>query len=158
MAKGSNKFIMKDYTIRLTDTLNKVANISSGFEIPDYVKSVADEIYINLNLEKLFYSIPIDTVKRKVAIENDYLYTIHQVHELSIPANYTVDYVPQNVSITNDLVDFSIEYKKQNDKISASQKFVLKKLLIEPVQFRELNNTILLMSAAYKEQIVLKKK
>ncbi|MEO7121171.1 MAG: DUF3857 domain-containing protein, partial [Ginsengibacter sp.] len=53
MAKGSNKFIMKDYTITLSDPMNKIANISSTFEIPDYAKSIADEIYINLNLEKL---------------------------------------------------------------------------------------------------------
>ena len=74
MAKGSNKFIMQDYNIRFTDLVNKVVKISSAFEIPDYAKSIADEIYINLNLEKLLGSTPIDTGKRKIAIENDFLY------------------------------------------------------------------------------------
>ena len=108
MAKGSNKFIMKDYKISFPDPMNKAANIAAGFEIPDYVKSITDEIYINLNLEKLFSSTPIDTAKRKVAIENDYLSTIHQIHDLKIPAGYEADYVPKNISVSNDVLDFSI--------------------------------------------------
>ena len=90
----------------MTDPVNKVANISSNFEIPDYAKSIADEIYINLNLEKLIDSALIDTAKRKIAIENDYLYTINQVHTLTIPEGYTTDYVPKNTVISNDVLNF----------------------------------------------------
>jgi hypothetical protein len=158
MAKGSNKFIMQDYNIRLTDPINKVGNISSSFEIPDYTKAIADEIYINLNLEKLFDRTPIDTSKRKIAIENEYLYTINQVHTLKIPAGYVADYIPKNTVVSNDLVDFSIEYKKRGNEISATQKLVMKKLYIQPQDFSAWNNTISLISPAYKEQVVLKKK
>ncbi|MFT3679634.1 MAG: transglutaminase domain-containing protein [Ferruginibacter sp.] len=158
MAKGSNKFIMKDYRISFPDPMVKTANISSNFEIPDYVKSVADEMYINLNLEKLFSTTPIDTAKRKVAIENDYLNTISQVHDLKIPDGYMVDYVPKNVSVSNDLVDFSIEYKKTPTSISATQTLVTKKLYIQPAEFQEWNKAVSVISPAYKEQVVLKKK
>lgn len=158
MAKGSNKFIMKDYKINFPDPAEKTANISSNFEIPDYVKSVSDEIYINLNLEKLFSTTPIDTAKRKVAIENDYLNVINQVHELKVPDGYMVDYMPKNVSVSNDLVDFSIEYKKTAGGISATQKLVTKKLYIQPGEFPEWNKAVSAISPAYKEQVVLKKK
>ncbi|MEP6948638.1 MAG: DUF3857 domain-containing protein [Ginsengibacter sp.] len=158
MAKGSNKFIMQDYSIRLTDPVNKVVNISSGFEIPDYAKSIADEIYINLNLEKLFGSTPIDTSKRKVAIENDFLYTINQVHMLTIPAGYVSDYIPKNTSVSNDVIDFSIEYKQNNGRIYATQKLVMKKLYIQPRDFAAWNSAVSVISPAYKEQVVLKKK
>jgi len=158
MAKGSNKFIMKDYKISLKDPVNKVGNISSNFEIPDYAKSIADEIYINLNLEKLIDNAVIDTAKRKVAVENDYLYTINQVHTLTIPEGYETEYVPANVSITNDVLDFSINYKKSAGKISATQKLVIKKLYVEPSDFDTWNNACRAISPAYKEQVVLKKK
>jgi hypothetical protein len=158
MAKGSNKFIMKDYNIRLSDLVNKVANISSGFEIPDYAKSIGDEIYINLNLEKLFGSTPIDTTKRKVAIENDFLYTINQVHMLTIPAGYVSDFIPKNTVVSNDVVDFSIEYKQNNGRIYATQKLVMKKLYIQPKDFAAWNSAVSIISPAYKEQVVLKKK
>ncbi|MBC7886279.1 MAG: DUF3857 domain-containing protein [Ferruginibacter sp.] len=158
MAKGSNKFIMQDYSIRLADPLNKVASIASAFEIPDYAKSIGDEIYINLNLEKLFGSNPIDTVKRKIAIENDFLYTINQVHSLKIPDGYVSDYIPKNTLVSNDVLDFSIAYKLVEDKIVATQQLVMKKLYVQPQDFAAWNNAVSIISPAYKEQVVLKKK
>ncbi len=158
MAKGSNKFIMQDYSIHLTDPMNKTANISGNFDIPDYVKLIGDEIYINLNLEKLMGNTPIDTSKRKVAIENDYLYTINQVHTLNIPAGYELDYMPKNTVVSNDVLDFSIEYKKTAGTVSATQKMLLKKLYIQPQDFAAWNNVVAIVSPAYKEQVVLKKK
>lgn len=157
MAKGSNKFIMKEYKITFPDTTNKAANIAAGFEIPDYVKSITDEIYINLNVEKLFSSTPIDTAKRKVAIENDYLSTINQVHDLKIPVGYVVDYVPKNISVSNDVLDFSIEYKKLPGQIISTQKLTIKKLYIQPADFPAWNKAVSVISPAYKEQVVLKK-
>ncbi len=158
MAKGSNKFIMQDYSIRLTDSTRRIANISSTFEIPDYAKSIGDEIYINLNLEKLFSTTNIDTAKRKIAIENDYLYTINQVHSLKIPEGYVADYVPKNLSVSNDVINFSIEYKQHTTEIIATQKLVMKKLYIQPQDFPTWNKTVAAISPAYKEQVVLKKK
>jgi len=158
MAKGSNKFIMKDYKITYTDTLNKSANIRSNFEIPDYAKSIDDEIYINLNLEKLFNYTPIDTAKRKIAIENDYLSNIRQVHVLKIPEGYVMEHLPPNVSVSNGVVDFSIEYRQVKDQVYATQVYVTKKLFIEVADFAAWNAAIAKIAPAYKEEIVLKKK
>jgi hypothetical protein len=158
MTKGNNKFIMKDYSIRLSDPMNRAANISSGFEIPDYAKSISGEIYINLNLEKLFSSTPIDTSKRKVPIENDFLYTINQVQTLNIPDGYVSEYIPKNTKVSNDVLDFSINYTQGVGEICATQKYVLKKLYIQPKDFQAWNNAISVISPAYKEQVVLKKK
>lgn len=158
MAKGSNKFIMNDYKITFPDHMNKSANIASNFEIPDYTKSIGDETYINLNLEKLIGSTPIDTAKRKVAIENEFLYTINQVHTLNIPAGYAIDYLPKNVSVSNKVVNFSIEYKQAPGRVTATQRMELKALYMQPADFNEWNQAIAILSPAYKEQVVLKKK
>jgi transglutaminase-like putative cysteine protease len=158
MTKGSNKFIMKDYRIGLSDPVNRVANISSGFEIPDYVKSISDEIYINLNLEKLIANTSIDINKRNIPIQNDFLYTIRQVHTLEIPDGYTLNYMPKNVNVSNDVFDFSISYKDAGGRISATQQLLMKKLYIQPHDFTSWNNALSVISPAYKEQIVLKKK
>lgn len=158
MAKGSNKFLMKDYKLSFPDPATKAANIASNFEIPDYIKSVADEIYINLNLEKLFSNIPIDTAKRKVAIENEYLSEINQVHALAIPSGYEVDYLPKNISINNDVLDFSIKYKKTAGEVTATQQIIMKKLYVPVKDFPAWNQAVSIISPAYKEQVVLKKK
>ena len=158
MAKGSNKFFMKDYQLKLTNEIKREANIQSNFEIPDYAKSIGNEIYVNLNLEKIFNATPVDTSKRKMAIENDYLNTIRQVHVLKIPDGYTVSYVPKNISVSNDVVDFSIEYTQQPGKVIATQKYVTKKLYVEPADFAVWNSALTKISPAYKEQVVLEKK
>ncbi len=158
MAKGSNKFIMQGYDVEMANPELKIANISAAFEIPDYVKSISDEIYINLNLEKLFGHSLIDTAKRKVAIENDFLFTINQVHTLKIPEGYVPDYIPKNVLLSNDVLDLSIEYKQLGGQISATQKLVMKKLYVQPTDFASWNKAISAISPAYKEQVVLKKK
>jgi hypothetical protein len=158
MAKGSNKFIMKEYNIKFTDPINRVATIDANFEIPDYAKCIANEIYINLNLEKLFSSTPIDTSKRKIAIENDFLQTIIQVHTLKIPQGYVTAYIPKNTAVSNEAFDFFITYKQTGNEISATQKYVLKQLYIQPHNFTAWNKALSIISPAYKEQVVLKKK
>lgn len=158
MAKGSNKFIMKDYKISFPDPANKSANIRSNFEIPDYVKSIDDEMYINLNLEKLFNYTVIDTAKRKVAIENDFLMNIRQVHLLKIPEGYTIEHLPKDVAVSNNVVDFSIEYKQVNNEVIATQKYMIKQLYIEVNDFPKWNEAINKIAPSYKEEIVLKKK
>jgi hypothetical protein len=158
MAKGSNKFIMSDYKIRIDEPHTKLANISAGFEIPGYPKFIGNEIYINLNLEKLVGSTPIDTSLRKVAIENDFLYTINQVHVLKIPAGYSLDYLPGNTSFSNEVLSFSINYKQQGGQVFATQQLVSKKLYITPADFDNWNKAVSLIAPAYKEQVVLKKK
>lgn len=158
MAKGSNKFIMKDYKISFPDPANKSANIKSNFEIPDYVKSIDDEMYINLNLEKIFGYTVTDTAKRKMAIENSFLMNIRQVHLLKIPEGYALEHLPKNISVSNNVVDFSIEYKQVKDQVIATQNYTIKQLYIEVADFTKWNEAITKVSPAYKEEIVLKKK
>jgi len=158
MAKGSNKFIMKDYKLTYTDMLNREANISAGFDIPDYAKSIGDEIYINLNLEKILNGSIIDTAKRKVAWESDFNYSIQQSHVLTIPDGYELSYLPKNSNLTSDVADLKIEYRQLPGKIVATQYYSIKKLYMQPVDFSKWNDMLSKSTALYKEQVVLKKK
>lgn len=158
MAKGSNKFIMQDYNINFSDAARKEINVRSNFEIPDYVKAIDDEIYVNLNLEKLFNMNILDSAKRKVAVENEFLHTINQVHDIKIPDGYLLNHLPADFSISNELVDFSIKYSQQNGHVLATQYYELKVLYIQPVEFPRWNEVILKVSPDYKEEVVFKKK
>ena len=158
MGKGSNKFNLQDYKIDHTNSLKREATILANFEIPDYVKSIGDEVYINMNLERLMAPVYIDGDKRKMAVENDFLYTIHQVHVLTIPNGYAVEYLPNNKTVSNDIVKLSIEYAKIGETVVTTQKFVIKSLYILPTQFSDWNTAVSTISPEYKEQVVLKKK
>lgn len=159
MGKASNKFILGDYSINKLNDVSKTINITANFEIPDYGKKVADEIYINLNLEKFFAGNKIDTAKIKVPFENDFKYTILQYTTLSIPTGYVVNYLPQNFSISNKVFDVSINYTKlNNNKLLVTQDIKFKTLMVQANDYPIWNTDIQKLSSYYKEQVVLNKK
>ncbi|QEC68405.1 DUF3857 domain-containing protein [Panacibacter ginsenosidivorans] len=156
MGKASNKFILGNFNISKLDNIAKSVNIQADFEVPDYSKKISDELYINLNLEKLFtdYSI-IDTARRKIPMENDYKYSIKQYTVLEIPEKYNVTYIPKDFTVDNPSFSFAIKYTKQGNKIIAMQEFRNNYLLMQPKDFPDWNNAIKKINNQYKEQVVL---
>ncbi|MFT3908852.1 MAG: DUF3857 domain-containing protein [Ferruginibacter sp.] len=158
MSKGSNKFILGNYTITKNDPQDNVANIRADFDIPGYSKKVGNEYYVNLNIEKILENQVIDPEKRKVPLENDYNYSIKQYHILDIPDGYGVSYLPQNYSFENDLIQINMYYKVENRKVIAAQEVKTKKLMINPSDFEEWNKPMKALQPYYKETVVLEKK
>jgi hypothetical protein len=158
LGKASNKFTLIDYKFNLTHPDLRSANISGNFEVPDYVKAVGGEIYINMNLEKLFVTTPIDTAKRKVTVENEFCGTVHQIHQLKIPEGYRTDYVPNNFSISNELFDFAVTYHQSANSVTCTQRILNKTLYVQPADFALWNKCAGQISPIYKEQVVLVKK
>ena len=158
MSKGSNKFILGTYLIKKISPDDNIAGITADFEIPGYGKKLGNEYYINLNLEKLFEKRLIDTLVRKVPIEEEYKFIIKQYHVLEIPPGYTVTYQPQNFTFENELVILKISYEVKNGKIIATQEYQNNKLMINPADFAEWNKAATAVSLQYKEQVILEKK
>jgi hypothetical protein len=157
MGKASNKFILGDYTITHVKPEDNIINIAANFEIPGYGKKIGDEYYINLNLEKVFEKQEIDTNKRKVPLEIEYNYVIHEYHILEIPKGYKVSYLPKDFKYDNDLASIKILYKIVNGKVIAEQEGTTKKLMIEPSDFEEWNKEMVAVQTQYKESVVLQK-
>lgn len=158
MGKASNKFILGNYLINKLNDEEKSVNIKANFEVPDYSKKIADELYINLNLEKLFTNNSvIDTAKRKVAMENDFKYVIRQYTILDVPENYKVTYLPKNYELKDDNLGFSIKYTQQQNKVIAVQEMRNNYLLMQPKDFIKWNTAVKQILGEYKEQVVLQK-
>jgi len=157
MGKASNKFILGDYMINNKQEDKSMVNIQADFNVPDYGKKVADELYINLNLEKFFASSVIDTARRKIAMENDFLYTITQYTILDVPEAYKVNYLPKNFSVKNDAVAFNIQYSMQGNKVIARQEIKNNFLLMQPKDFPAWNSAVKELLNQYKEQVVITK-
>jgi hypothetical protein len=157
MSKASNKFILGDYTITNKNRDENLINIKANFELPDYGKKVADELYINLNLEKFFTTSVIDTAKRKVPLENDFKYIIRQYSILDIPGSYKVSYLPKNFSIKNDFMAFDLEYGVQGNKVIAKQEIKNNFLMLQPKDFPVWNNAVKELIKQYKEQVVMER-
>jgi hypothetical protein len=157
LEKASNKFIMGDYKIKKTNFDTKQINLSASFEIPNYSKKIADEIYINLNLEKFFVGSNIDTQRIKVPLQNEYGYTTKQCTLLDIPDGYEVSYKPKDFKMSNSLFDFDIKYFVNQKKLITTQDIVYKPLLIQATEYPLWNASIQKINSYFKEQIVLKK-
>jgi len=158
MGKASNKFIMGDYTINKISNNDKLVNIQAGFEVPDYGKKISDELFINLNLEKMFVNEMIDTAKRKIPVENEYKYVIKQYTILEVPEAYAISYVPKDYNLNNDMFGFSIKYSQEGNKIIACQELRNNYLLMQPKDFATWNNSLKQLQNQYKEEVVLEKK
>ncbi|NQX80788.1 MAG: DUF3857 domain-containing protein, partial [Flavobacteriaceae bacterium] len=105
--KGNNKFLIKEFK-----ELNKYSYddnfiVNYTFEIDNHIKKMGDEIFINLNFNKELSKSKIDK-ERENSIEFRYkkYYSFYTV--LDIPANYEVDYLPENISLSTDLLNCDI--------------------------------------------------
>lgn len=158
LAKASNKYILGDYRVRPMGRENKSVNLQASFEIPDYGKRLGDEYYINLNLDKFYAGASIDTAKRKIPVENNFRYTITQHTVLELPATYSVDYLPKNFNYSDPLLDLSIEYTKDANRVIATQQIKSNVLFLQPGDFARWNAAVKELGNQYKEQLVLRKK
>lgn len=158
VTKGSNKFILDDFSVNRFSNTEKIMNIKTKFEVPDYGKKIADEMYINMALDKYGSTSLIDTAKRKVAIDNDFKFHVKNYTILDVPQGYEVSYVPENYDYKNSLFAFNVKYSQTAGKVIAEQEFKSDIMMLEPKDFAKWNETIKEMNSQRKKQLVLKKK
>jgi len=99
----------------------------------------------------------IDIEKRKLSIENDLAYVYEIQYEYQLPADYKVEFLPENAKTENDLGSFDIQYKLVNNSIKVTQKIESKKLLLETKDFALWNSFIKALTKQYNQSIILSK-
>lgn len=158
IGKGSNKFYLDNYSVQGADDRDIPTSVKYDFRIGDYFQQIGDELYINVNLSKDHYNEFINTASRLSPKESDYKYEKQEYYELAIPADYEVEYLPENARFDGELAGYNIRYEVKEGKIILRKKFYANYLLMLPSQFESWNSVIKPLSEAYKESIILKKK
>lgn len=154
---GNNKFQIKDYKISGIPERDDTLMFDYDFKIPDYIKKVADEYYVNLNLDKFWKESQINTEQRKLPVEMDFLFENLDQVELEIPLGFKVDYLPEDKTFENNDFGFSIHYSSYGNKLVLEKKTWLNTLMIQTNTFEKWNQMIKQLNGAYKEVVVLKK-
>ena len=126
------------------------------FNIDGYAKQLGDEIYINLNLNKELTPYKMDD-DRKNEIEYEYKNYFNYTTTFNIPEGYSIDYIPENISVSNDLVSSNITYTKNENTITYKHDALFNFINLSLVEQKELNSIVKTINKAYKEVIVLKK-
>ena len=73
--KGNNKYKVTKQTTAHLFEYEVPASVNYSFVINDYLKSYKDEVYINLNLDKVFQGMLIDTLGTITPMQNDFYCT-----------------------------------------------------------------------------------
>jgi hypothetical protein len=156
---GSNKFLIDNWND--WDDFNEYDyenpyEVNYEFHINNYVKTLGDEVYLNLNLNKKALSLRVDK-DRKLPIEYDYKQTYESKVAFTIPDHFNVEYIPEDYELKSDLLDVHISYKQEGNKINYIHSITTKYIELNKSQQEEINNMIDQVSVNYKEVISIKK-
>ncbi len=159
LEKGNNKFRV-DYT-NFTGLKNRDTSltINYAFSLGDYSKTVGDETYVNLNLDRDYKNSKLDIKERK-SIPRQFSHKVDLRYEVvfEYPKGASLAYVPENIDFKGGDFGFQIVYERQESKIILKKNIYIDTLLIEEPQFQEWNRMIKVLKKAYKEVVIIKSK
>ncbi len=153
--KGSNKINYTD--LNASSQERGTLNFSYKFNLPDYVSSYQNEMYINLNISK---GLGLEAINKTREIPMDFTNkTMHRdITVLKIPDAYKVDYIPENVAFGNEVAGFSCHYEVRGDEVILTSDFYINTLLLDVKDFEKFNGVLKEQVKANKNNITLIKK
>jgi hypothetical protein len=153
---GSNKFLIDSWSEKNLFAYNDPYELNYDFNVQNYVKTLGDEIYINLNLYKEAEAKRIDK-SRELPLEYDYKNSYSVTSYFTIPDGYEVDYLPNNFQVKDDLIDAAIGYQQVGNQIIYQHSMSFHYLELSKEQQNTVNSLINSISPHYNEVVVLKK-
>ncbi|BAV06210.1 DUF3857 domain-containing protein [Filimonas lacunae] len=158
-SKGNNRFILDTFQINYISDAEKIMCIQTQFSLPGYYNKLGDEIYINLNLDKLLTSDHIiDTAHHKTASLRRFKYILNQYTKMELPEGYSIESIPDNFKYNSEELSFEITYTKESKAIVVRQQLQSNSLMLPKSRFVDWNNAVRKIISQYKEQVILQKK
>ena len=155
---GNNKFKLDSLSCTGFEDRDSLLTCKYTYTLPDYVKTIDDEIYINMHLDHSYQNDIIDTLKKKYDKELSYKFTFSESVSLQIPPGYKLSKLPENKKLENELFGFHVTYTQMADKIVMRREVFADYLVLKKNRFSEWNKMITELNKAYKEVVVLQKK
>ncbi len=155
LEKGNNKFVLGKYEMN-TNSDNLLINYE--FEIPDYIKTNNNELFVNMNLAQPVDDFEILKNDRQLDYEFYFKSALHLTNIFTIPENYEVNYTPKNTKFVSDLFLYSINYELNGGNIVYQFSMKINTLHLKPADFGNWNKMLKQMRSDFKEVVVLKKK
>ncbi len=141
LAKGSNKFQVGDYEYKWDEESKDTIKLKYDFSIEDYVNRVDDKVYVNLNLSEELNQLKIRE-KQNTPYFMDYKHTVENIFELDLQEGYVIDYVPEDVKSSTDLLEYEITYQKSEHHITYHLTLKVKAIRIERDRIKDWNDQV----------------
>jgi hypothetical protein len=154
--KGNNSFLITEFAETNRFDYDKDFIVDYGFNVSNYAKTIGDEIYINLNLNKGMALLKTDD-DREMPLEHKYLDSFDFQNTFIIPEGYKVDYLPENIDISNEYISSSIRYELVDSQIIYKHHIDHNSLILDINTQKKVNDLIKKIEQGYKEVVVLKK-
>lgn len=155
--KGNNKFIINDFQEINKYSYDDPFILIYNFNIDNYLTTSDNHMYINLTLHKDILPEKIKS-DRELPIEMEYGFTKKYFYKLSIPENYEVEFLPNNLSFNENELSYTISYKMVDNTIIYEASITCNKLIVKPSEFDVWNSFAKELQNASKELIVFKLK
>lgn len=131
--------------------------IKHSFELEKWAKQIDNQIIFKPILLFPFSNEQIDEDKRKVPLEFDFKKSFDFEYEITLSKDYKLEFVPENYTFSNELLQVNINYNLKNDKLIVTQNLKLNKLLLEKNNFSDWNAAIKSITKQYNQNIIFTK-
>ncbi len=155
LEKGDNRFTVNEYTQHVS-TDGEHTQVEYSFRIPDYVVPNDGEVYLNLNLNPVFGSNPIDE-DRTVPIEMNFSTKSHSVVILELEDDFSPSHIPDNSNFVDDKFSYSMDYKVTSNNIIFDLQTYSVDLIMKPENFDRWNKLSEKFRRDARKNLVLKK-
>ncbi|MFN6378979.1 MAG: DUF3857 domain-containing protein [Flavobacteriales bacterium] len=158
LERGNNKNKLLDYKVKDISTKEKPVVVDYVLEIPDYVKILGDEMYINFNFDKAFTSLKPDTTDRKERVDYEFTFSDYTQYKMTIPEGYVLKKLPDNVLINTDYYQFDFRYKIENNQLIVEKSAAIKTITIPNEFITNYMTDLDKISQSFKQVVTFKKK
>lgn len=146
---------LENYNIENRDNLDLPITLNYSFKGPEYF-TLAGPVRIMPQLASLDTSLIAKDIRR-YPIEFDILDSREIISEISIPLNFTVKYIPENVAQDSPWLKFNAEYIHENGKIVFKQKLELKNKSVSVKDYINFKTFLEDLAKRIKQRVVLEK-
>lgn len=152
LTKGNNTFILDTVKEEGKFSYGKPFALDYSCKIRNHIKEYGEELYLNLNLKRIFQIQKERELPRVYEYRDSYKFTFI----LEIPPGYEIDYIPENFTMDNDLLFCSISYLIDNNTIKYEHRAAMKKIEYTAEEYNRMTAKVREIELAYKELLVLK--
>ena len=131
--------------------------INYDFTIGDYILTNENEKYINMNLETSNIGKKIEK-DREIPVQNKFSIAFNNENTLEVPEGWTIDFIPENILIENELLSYESNYEVKDNKVILYQQTSISFLNMSKEHFELWNESIKKIKKNQNEVVILKQK
>ena len=132
--------------------------VNYELSLPDYAKSIGNEIYINFNFNRHITDMKPDTLNRKVMVDYDYELSDVGYFVFEIPNGFKVKEMPADFVLSSPFFEVRYLYSTKDGKIFVDKYFALKQIHVPLADIKVLVADMDKVASVYQKVVVLEKK